>query len=475
MSKIIPIIMSGGAGQRLWPVSRQAFPKPFMSVGGKPLLEHALERAAGISEQVIIVTNAAHQFASQHILAAMPAAPKTDFLLEPTARNTAPAIALGVLHCLADYGEQAHCLVLAADHIISDMVAFKKAVAAAAAPAEQGALVVFGVRPSAPETGYGYIEADNAGDAPVPIVQFVEKPNFRAATQYLADGRHFWNSGMFYFTAKNMADNLARHAPDIWARAQDIFAASKLQNNVRQFAADDFANLPDISIDYAVMEKADKIVMVPSSFGWSDVGSWDAVAQHQARDENGNNLSERVIHLDSKNTHVESHAYMDRLVATIGLENVAIIDMPDALLVVDRAQAQRVREIVEQLKAGDAFEQQLPNLPPEVQRPWGTYATLKMEAGYQVKRITVYPNQQLSLQYHHKRAEHWVVTQGRAKVQIGDEVFETAAGDYRYIPLGEKHRLTNIGDELLVLIEVQCGDYLGEDDIVRLQDDYGRV
>jgi mannose-1-phosphate guanylyltransferase/mannose-6-phosphate isomerase len=474
MTKIIPIILSGGAGTRLWPISRRMHPKPFMEVAGKPLLAHALERAALIADEVLIVTNQDHYYLTENLLKDTPKAPKVSYLLEPKGRNTAPAITLAVRHIQKTHGDDAVCLVLAADHLISDDAAFEKAVTQASEQAQAGNLVVFGIRPTAPETGYGYLEVAETGDAPQPLMSFVEKPDRATAEQYLAAGRYYWNSGMFCFTAGVMAENIATHAGDVWVASELAFAAAQEAAGVTRFEENSFIAQPDISIDYAVMEKAERIAMVPAGFGWSDVGSWDAVAGAHEADADGNSAmgSDKVQFVEARNTHIESISHTEKAIAAIGVNNLVIIDTPDALLVADRAKSQDVKLVVEALKAG--ADAGLTELPATVHRPWGTYATLRKEDGYQVKRITVAPGQKLSLQYHHKRAEHWVVTQGKAIVQVGDEEFETGPWEYRYIPLGEKHRLTNIGETELVLVEVQVGSYLGEDDIVRIEDVYGR-
>ena len=474
MNKIIPIILSGGAGSRLWPVSRRMHPKPFMEVAGKPLLAHALERAALISDEVLIVTNQDHYFLTENLLKDTPDAPKVSYLLEPKGRNTAPAIALAVRYIRNTHGDDAICLVLAADHLISDDLAFEKAVGQAAEQAQAGNLVVFGIRPTGPETGYGYLEVAETGDGPQPLKSFVEKPDRATAEQYLAEGRYYWNSGMFCFTAGVMAENMETHASDVWAASETAFMNVQEEASVTRFEEASFIAQPDISIDYAVMEKAESISMVPADFGWSDVGSWDAVAGAHEADKDGNNAVgvNKVQFVKTRNTHIESTSHTKKVITAIGVENLVVIDTPDALLVADRARSQDVKLVVEALKA--SADAKLTELPATVHRPWGKYATLTQEDGYQVKRITVASGQKLSLQYHLKRAEHWVVTQGQAIVQIGDEEFETGPWEYRYIPLGERHRLTNIGDTELVLIEVQVGDYLGEDDIVRLDDIYGR-
>ena len=450
-------------------------PKPFMEVAGKPLLAHALERAALIGDEALIVTNQDHYFLTENLRKETPNAPKVSYLLEPKGRNTAPAIALAVRHIQKAHDDDAVCLVLAADHLISEDRAFEKAVAQAADQALAGNLVVFGIRPTGPETGYGYLEVAAAGDGPQPLKSFIEKPDRATAEKYLAEGRFYWNSGMFCFTAGVMAENLAAHAGDVWAASETAFAEAQEKAGVTRFEEESFIAQPDISIDYAVMEKAEKIAMVPAGFGWSDVGSWDAVAGAHEPNADGNSAVgvEKVHFFGAANTHIESISHTEKAIAAIGTEDLVIVDTPDALLVADRSKSQDVKLVVEALKANADAE--LTELPATVHRPWGTYATLKQEDGYQVKRITVAPGQKLSLQYHHKRAEHWVVTQGQAIVQIGNDEFETGPGEYRYIPLGEKHRLTNIGDTELVLVEVQVGSYLGEDDIVRIEDVYGRL
>ncbi len=474
MTKMIPIILSGGAGARLWPVSRRMRPKPFMLVAGKPLLAHAVERAGLIADDLLIVTNQDHYFLTEKLLQQTPAAPKASFMLEPKGRNTAPAIALAVRHIQKTHGDDAVCLVLAADHLISGDEAFQKAVGLAREQAQAGNLVVFGIRPTAPETGYGYLEVAAASEAPQKLQSFVEKPDRATAENYLAEGRYYWNSGMFCFTAGVMAENMASHAGEVWAASDAVYAQATTEGAATRFDEASFVAQPDISIDYAVMEKAQDIAMVPAGFGWSDVGSWDAVASAHSRDAAGNSITgtDKVHLVETRNTHIESTSHTAKVVAAVGVEDLVIVDTPDALLVADRSKSQEVKAVVEALKTG--VDAELTELPATVNRPWGTYATLKQEDGYQVKRITVAPGEKLSLQYHHKRAEHWVVTQGQAVVQIGDDEFETGPGQYRFIPLGEKHRLTNIGADELVLIEVQVGSYLGEDDIVRLDDIYGR-
>ena len=477
MTKVVSIILSGGAGSRLWPVSRQKYPKPFMEIGGKPLLQHALERASLVSEDAVIVTNQDYHSLTEALVRQNSNALKVSYLLEPMGRNTAPAIALATRFICDKFGDDTICLVLAADHLIVGEDAFISEVQRAAEEANRAKLVVVGVRPTGPETGYGYIEVDSVADHPQPVKSFVEKPDRIKAETYLASGRYYWNSGMFCFGAGVMAGNMKRDAAEVWQRSGDVFDGAMVAESEIRFAPDQFILQPDISLDYAIMEKATNVAMVPAGFVWSDVGSWDAVADAQSSDQDGNaaigDAIQKFIPIDSRNTYVDSSSHTAKVVSTIGVENLVIIDTPDALMVADRGHVQDVKQVVEILKDSDLAE--LTQLQAVVQRPWGTYATLKRERYYQVKRVTVALGQQLSLQYHHRRSEHWIVVQGKALVQIADDVRETNVNEYRYIAIGEKHRLTNIGDEELVLIEVQFGDYLEEDDIVRLEDDYGRI
>jgi mannose-1-phosphate guanylyltransferase len=445
-----------------------------MQVAGKPLLAHALVRAGSVADRALIVTNQDLYYLTENLLKETPKAPNVSYLLEPKGRNTAPAIALAVRHIENLYGDDAVCLVLAADHLISDDAGFEKAVAQAVEQAQEDNLVVFGIRPTRPETGYGYLEVAETGDAPQPLISFVEKPDRAKAEEYLAAGRYYWNSGMFCFTAGVMVDNLLAHAGDVWATSEAAFAEGQEKAGVTRFVENSFIAQPDISIDYAVMEKSEKIAMVPAGFGWSDVGSWDAVAGAHEADQNGNSTAgvHNMHFIAAYNTHIEMISHTEKAIAAIGTQNLVIVDTPDALLIADRSMSQEVKLVVEALTA--SADAELAELPATVHRPWGTYATLKREDGYQVKRLTVAPGQKLSLQYHNKRAEHWVITQGKAIVQVGDDEFETGPGEYRYIPRGEKHRLSNVGQNQLVLIEVQIGEYLGEDDIVRIEDIYNR-
>ncbi|MFC5610022.1 mannose-1-phosphate guanylyltransferase/mannose-6-phosphate isomerase [Variovorax soli] len=471
--RLLSVVLSGGSGTRLWPASRQTFPKPFMKIGDSTLLQQAIERGQACgSGDLMVVTNKDHMFLTRDVLEQMSDAPTATFLLEPKGRNTAPAIALAALECAGRFGEDTVMLVLPADQLIPDVESFVASASEAFRLAEKGSLVLFGISPTGPETGFGYVEVDQVSRESHPVKRFVEKPDLRTAQSFLATGRYYWNSGMFAFTAKAILAALERFAPDVLKAARHAMDSAKTQGENIHFDAHSFGLQPDISIDYAVLERADNVLVVPAKFGWSDVGSWPAVADAQVADSSGNTFDRDVIAVNTTGTHVQVESHGPKTVATVGVRDLVIVDTPDALLVCSKEASQDIKRVVSALKSRHA---EVTELPATVHRPWGTYASLKEEDGYKVKRITVKPGQSLSLQYHHQRAEHWVVVQGKALVQIGEQEHETLPGQYRYIPLKEKHRLTNIGDETLVLIEVQCGEYLGEDDIVRLADTYGRA
>lgn len=475
--KLISIILSGGAGSRLWPVSRQALPKPFMKLGGSSLLRQAIERGQACgTDDIMVVTNHDYLFLTRDVIQQLSDPPHTRYLLEPKGRNTAPAIAVAALTCAQEHGPDAIMLVLPADHLIPDTEAFVANALEAAHQAQQGQLVVFGISPTAPDTGFGYIEVDKVSRHTQKALRFVEKPDAATAQRYLATGRYYWNSGMFCFAAGTILQAMKDHAPEVLAAAENAWASGSTESGATQFEAHAFGLQPDISIDYAVMERASNVTLVPAKFGWSDVGTWPAVAQAYTADTSGNTFVDgdgtEFVAIDTTGTHLQISSHTAKVVATVGVHDLVIVDTPDALLIAHKNASQKVKAVVDILKER---KHDSTHLPAAVHRPWGTYATLKEEAGYKVKRITVNPGQSLSLQYHHQRAEHWVVVQGTAIVRVGDEEHPTLPGQYRYIPLKEKHRLTNTGEDELVLIEVQCGSYLGEDDIVRLADTYGRV
>ena len=483
---LIPVILSGGAGTRLWPVSREGHPKPFMKLAdGQSLLQKTYRRAVAVADggEILTVTNRHYYFMSKDELAGanLDDGRQGVYLLEPAGRNTAPAVALAAHHLADKYGRDTLMLVLAADHLIGDALAFNAAVADAATLAREGRLVTFGIVPTAPETGFGYIECGlplsgverGTVGRGFSVAHFVEKPSVDKAREYLAAGTFLWNSGMFCFKAGAILDELAAHAPDIAASAQACWALMREDCSagatMLEIPADAFAEVPDISIDYAVMEKSGHVALVPGDFGWSDIGSWNAVSQLVEPDEHNNRTVGEAILIDSKNTFVQGE---DRLVAGVGLEDLMIIDTPDALLVAHPDKAQDVKKIVAQLKASghEAYK-----LHRTVSRPWGTYTVLEEEARFKIKRIAVKPGASLSLQMHHHRSEHWIVVSGMARVVNGEQEIFVNTNESTYIPAGHKHRLENPGILELVMIEVQSGEYLGEDDIVRFHDHYGRA
>jgi mannose-1-phosphate guanylyltransferase/mannose-6-phosphate isomerase len=471
--RLLSVVLSGGTGSKLWPLSRQAFPKPFMKIGGSTLLRQAIERgqACGAGD-LLVATHKDHLFLTKDVLGQMATPPEATLLLEPGGRGTGPAVALAALQCARQFGGGTVMLVLAADLLVPDVEAFVASAARAIQLAQQGSLVVWGVSPTGPDTGFGYIEVAQLSRESQPASRFVEKPDLQTAQEFLATGRYYWNSGMFCFTADAVLSAFERHAPELLAAARDALQSSHAADHNVQFDAQSFGLQPDISFDRAVMTRADNIQVIPVAFNWSDVGSWPSVARTHTPDASGNTVPADAIAIDTTGTYVHVDSHGSKMVATLGVHDLVIVDTPDALLVAHKDSAQKVGSIVDLLKAR---KHETVQLPAVVHRPWGTYASLKEEDGYKVKRITVKPGQSLSLQYHHQRAEHWVVVKGTAIVQVGDVEHRTLPGEYRYIPLKERHRLTNIGDDELVLIEVQCGAYLGEDDIVRLADTYGRV
>jgi mannose-1-phosphate guanylyltransferase/mannose-6-phosphate isomerase len=478
---LIPVILSGGAGTRLWPVSREGHPKPFMKLAdGESLLLKTYLRAAGVAltteqgGEILTVTNRDYYFMSKDELARAKLGERQSgvFLLEPVGRNTAPAVALAAHHVAEKFGRDALMLILAADHLIKDQPAFAMAVSNAAVLARQDKLVTFGIVPSGPETGFGYIEAGESVGPGRRVVRFVEKPSLDKANEYVAAGNFLWNSGMFCFKAGVILDEIANHAPDVASAAAACWAAMREMNSVTdsmlEIQAESFANVPDISIDYAVMERSSNVVVVPADFGWSDIGSWNAVSDLVTPDDNNNRATGEVIFVDSRNTFVQSE---DRLVAAVGIDSLMIIDTPDALLVAHADKAQDVKKVVARLKNQnhDAYK-----LHRTVARPWGTYTVLEEGPRFKIKRIEVKPGGSLSLQMHHHRSEHWIVVSGMAKVVNGEREIFVSTNESTYIPAGHQHRLDNPGVMDLVMIEVQSGEYLGEDDIVRFQDVYGR-
>lgn len=467
MSDILPIILSGGSGTRLWPLSRESYPKQFLPlVGDNSMLQATWLRAAPVAGQApIVVANEEHRFMAAEQLQQLGVKPSA-ILLEPKGRNTAPAIAVAALEATRD-GADPLLLVLPSDHVIGDEAAFQAGVKVAAQAAAQGKLVTFGIKPTAPETGYGYIKA-GGGTGASAVERFVEKPDLATAQRYLASGEYYWNSGMFLFRASRYLEELRKFHPAIADACQKAWENGKRDADFTRLDKEAFAASPSDSIDYAVMEKTADAVVVPLDAGWNDVGSWSSLLDVSKQDTQGNAHHGDVIQIDCQNTY----AYGSRLIAMVGLEDVVVVETPDAVLVGHRDRIQEVKEVVTQIKSAGRSEA---TWHRKVYRPWGAYDSIDMGQRHQVKRITVKPGAVLSLQMHHHRAEHWIVVSGTAEVTRGDEVLLLTENQSTYIPLGVTHRLRNPGKLPLELIEVQSGSYLGEDDIVRFEDTYGRA
>ena len=467
---IVPVLMAGGSGTRLWPLSRELYPKQFLRLAGEQtMLQQTVARAAALpsASAPIVVCGDAHRFIVAEQLKAVDG---RQIILEPMGRNTAPAAAVAALQVAAAHGDDALVLLLPADHVIADQAAFANAAQHAATLAQQGKLVTFGVVPTQPETGYGYIRTGEAlGDAGHSVAAFVEKPDRETAEGYLADGGYLWNGGMFLFQAKAMLAELRMHAPAVLDACEAALNQGQRDLDFLRLDADAFAACPEDSIDYAVMEKTSNAAVVALDAGWNDLGAWTYLGEVSSSDAKGNVLSGDVLTADTTNTLVRAES---RLVATVGLDNHVVVETADAVLVAPRNRVQDVKAIVGQLKAAGRSEAKH---HPVVYRPWGSYETIALADRFQVKRIVVKPGAKLSLQMHHHRAEHWIVVKGTAIVTRGDDTLRLTEDQSTYIPLGTKHRLENPGVIDLELIEVQSGSYLGEDDIVRFQDDYNRA
>jgi len=479
---LIPIILSGGAGTRLWPLSREAAPKPFIALPGEhgpdaTLLARTFARSLALPDVagLLTVINRDLYFDARDTYARCGGATRPDnvYMLEPFGRNTAAAVALAARYVERSFGAKTTLLVLPADHLIRDTAAFAAAVQRAVASAAAGWLATFGITPTRPETGYGYLEIGDALDVAdvFRVRRFIEKPPLADARRYVDAGGYLWNSGMFCFTAARVLQSFARHAPNVLAAVDTVWkrVAASTDSSMLEIDPEHFAAAPEISFDFAVMEKEDSTVVVRGAFDWSDIGSWQAIADLATPDAEGNRGEGERLAVDTRDTYVYAQ---DRLVATVGIEGMVIVDTPDAILVASRDHVQRVRDVVAQLKARghDAYR-----LHRTVTRPWGAYTVLEEGPGFKIKRIEVKPGAALSLQMHHRRSEHWVVVSGEARVTNGDETYALRANESSFIPARNRHRLENPGSEALVVIEVQCGDYLGEDDIVRFDDKYGRA
>lgn len=474
---IISIILSGGTGSRLWPVSRESHPKPFILLpDGQSLLQKAFVRAITCPNiiETLTITNAEYYFKSkaEYDQLVNLAKPKLSYLLEPCARNTAPAILLAALKIEAEHGRNAIMLVLPADHLITDVAAFHEHCNEAFALAASGKLVTFGIKPTRPETGFGYIECGTQIN-PQPrsrlVKRFVEKPNLATAQEYLASGQYLWNAGMFCFQVGTLLDEFQSHAPDLLAAAQTCWSqGQQSEPDAVSLNETAFKQLESISIDYAIMEKSNNIAVVACDYDWQDIGSWDAYKNLFPSDQNGNAIVGTAITIDSNNNFIQSDG---RMIAAIGINDLALIDTPDALLITHRNRTQDVKDIVQTLKK-NAHESYMTHRT--VIRPWGSYTVLEEGPCFKIKRIVVKPKASLSLQLHHQRSEHWVVVSGTAQVTIAEKTFQLQTNESTFVPIGTPHRLSNPGDCDVVMIEVQTGAYLGEDDIVRLEDIYGR-
>lgn len=471
MSKIIPVILSGGSGARLWPLSRKEYPKQYLPlVSDNTMLQETILRLNGLDNLAdpIIICNVDHRFLVAEQCQQIDVKNST-ILLEPVGKNTAPAIAAAALQALKESNDSV-LLVLSADHVIQDINAFHQAINIANQQAQKGKLVTFGIVPTDVNTGYGYIKSyKNDDDGAYKVEKFVEKPDLKTAQSYLEQGNYLWNSGMFMFKATTLIDELTIHSPDI------VISVSKAINNVTQdldFIRLDkqaFESSPSDSIDYALMEKSDNVVVIPLDAQWNDIGSWSALYDIGTKDKNGNVIKGDVITQDTTNTYINANHHM---IAVIGVDNLIIVDTPDATFIATQDKAQEVKSIVEFLQVSARYES---TMHRKVYRPWGWYDSIESGEYFQVKRLHVKPGAKLSLQMHHKRAEHWVVVSGIATVTNGEQTLILNKGESTYIPLGITHALENQTNELLEIIEVQSGVYLGEDDIVRFEDIYGRV
>ena len=468
--ELIPVLLCGGSGTRLWPLSRTHYPKQFIPlVGETSLLAQTLERVSGVSSGAapLVVCNENHRFMTAAVLEQCQQTASA-ILLEPEGRNTAPAIAVAALEALA-IGDDPVLLVLAADHVITDVAAFERSVLLAESAAMLGQLVTFGITPSHPETGYGYIRAGEVvGDGIFEVANFVEKPSLETATDYVECGEYYWNSGMFLFRARRYLDELEAVRPNMLVAARAAHAKAVRDGVFVHLDGEAFGNCANESVDYAVMEEAKQTAMVTLDAGWSDIGSWSALHEATSLDEQGNAVRGDVMLMDTENSYV----YADQgLVTTVGIKGLVVVSTPDALLVASRDRVQDVRKLVQRLSDEERTEQAHHT---KVYRPWGHYEAIDQGDGYQVKRLVVDAGKRISLQRHQHRSEHWVVVRGSARVTLETTTFDLATNESTYIAAGAIHRLENAGFQPLEVIEVQTGAYLGEDDIERFEDDFNR-
>jgi len=468
MKTIQPVILAGGTGSRLWPLSREMYPKQLLSLTDQhSLLQTTVKRVASVPGMLppIIVVGEEHRFTTKSQVEELGIGNEYTILLEPVGRNTAPAISGAVQYIIREQNRNKQViLVLPADHLVRDTDAFDRAVQKSAQRAAEGAVVTFGIEPERPETGYGYIESGEDGS----VTSFKEKPPFEVAERYISEGNYYWNSGMFAFTADTFVEEMGLHAPGILECMEEAVVNGARDDRFFRFALSEMEGCSEDSIDYALMEKTERAVVVTADLGWSDIGSWQALYEVLEKDEDGNVCQGDVLLEDTKNSLIRSE---DMLVAAVGLTDTLVVETSDAIVVAPLSRSQDIKKIVGRLKKENRDEFRYHRT---VYRPWGNYTVMSIEPRYQIKRITVDPSQILSLQMHHHRHEHWVVVKGTAEVTNGDEVFLLHEDQSTYIPAGNHHRLKNPGVIPLVLIEVQIGSYLGEDDIVRFDDVYGR-
>ena len=465
---MIPVIMSGGSGTRLWPLSRKNKPKQFLNLFGEySLFQDTLGRLSGLTglEAPIIVCNDDHRFMVAEQLQEI-AISDAEIILEPCARNTAPAIVIAALQALS-HGNDPLMLGLAADHIIQDNKAFHQAIKQAEIEAHKGHLVTFGIIPDSPHTGFGYIEAQDK-KTPTNVIAFVEKPDLIRAQQYLDSGHHYWNSGMFMFKASTILQEIERYSPEMLASCKQALESAELDLDFIRLDKTKFQTCPSNSLDYTVMEKTEKAVVIPLDAGWSDVGSWSSLWDNHDKDQNNNVLIGDVIVDKVTNSYIHAE---HRLVSVLGVDNIVVVETPDAIMVANKDQAENIKTIVAQLQN---THRQEATLHRKCYRPWGYYDSIDAGERFQVKRISVNPGASLSLQLHHHRAEHWIVVTGTAEVTCGEKITLMSENQSTFIPLGTKHRLHNPGRVPLEIIEVQSGTYLSEDDIVRFEDNYNR-